>query len=200
MKFFSNSTAHLVVCFLIFLVPGVIAQTRLRPVDHGPPELAWWVNPTYEKDTAATAVILFDIGQNIADPFSGVKFTHHRRIKIYKQSALKEWANITIVTGESRITDFKCTIYNYENGVINSTKIQKDAVYKEKVRGIKSNSIAIPNAKVGSVIDYSYTIKIPYYTIFKWNFQHSIPVLWSEYEIFFPEEVECMHELMDCLP
>lgn len=182
-----NSVAFLVTIFLTFLVPITEAQTILRPLDNGPPELSWWTNPAYEKDTTAAAVILLDRGLNITDPFSGVKFTHQRRIKIYKQSAIEEWANITIVTEESRISDFECTIYNYENGVVKSNKISKDALLKEKVtKGVKGNSLAIPNVKVGSVIDYSYTIKIPYYTIFKWNFQHSIPVVWSEYEIFFP--------------
>jgi len=187
MNYLLKPALYLVIWCLVFTIPEIMAQTILRPIENEPPELKWLISSAYEKDTTATAVILFDIGKNTTDLYSGVKFTHHRRIKIYKQSALEEWANVSIATAESRMTGFKCTIYNYENGKIKSTEIQKDAIYKQKLaRGLKGNSVAIPNAVAGSIIDYSYTITTPYYTIFSWNFQYSIPVLWSEYEIFFP--------------
>ena len=46
----------------------------------------------------------------------------------------------------------------------------------------------MPNVKIGSVIEYKYTIKSPFITTFpEWNFQKTIPVDYSEFITKIPE-------------
>ena len=46
----------------------------------------------------------------------------------------------------------------------------------------------MPNVKEGSIIEYKYSIKSPFYVdLPNWNFQKSIPVNYSDYKIAIPE-------------
>jgi len=46
----------------------------------------------------------------------------------------------------------------------------------------------MPNVKVGSIIEYKYTITSPFISSFpKWNFQKEIPIVYSEYKTEIPD-------------
>lgn len=163
-------------------------QMNARPAENGKEDPAWWKDTVYKKDTSAIAVILFDAGKCIGDFYRGTKITHSRRLKIYKKEAITAWGDIEIQAEYSRIVNFSATVYNMENGKIVRTDVGEKDVFKEKQEGLSTTKAAIPNVREGSVIEFTYTIKSNYFFIDSWYFQYSIPVEWSEYEIFFPVE------------
>lgn len=175
---------------ILFLASALscYGQMNVRPAENGKEDPRWWEDTVYKKDTSAIAVILFDMGKCSGDFYRGTKITHSRRLKIYKKEALKIWGNVEIQAEYARIVDFSATVYNLENGKVVRTNLTQKDVFKDKQEGLSATKAAIPNVREGSVIEYTYTVKGNYFTIYPWYFQYAIPVEWSEYEIFFPVE------------
>lgn len=157
-------------------------------------ELSQKQHPT---DTSAAAAILFNKGKTF---FEFVENSHFRlvteievKIKIYKKDGL-DWANKEIAyyiggdTDESVIIN-KAITYNLVNGKIEKTKLNGDGEFKENVNKFwASKKITMPNVKEGSIIEYKYTIRSPYFSNLQdWKFQHTIPVDYSEYQTIIPE-------------
>ncbi|MFY8003231.1 MAG: DUF3857 domain-containing protein, partial [Chitinophagaceae bacterium] len=86
------------------------------------------------------------------------------------------------------IRDFEATTYNIENGTVVPVKLDESALLKEKVnRDFTVVKFTFPNLKEGSIIEYKYTIKSPYYGRLKaWSFQNLHPCLYSEYKVLIP--------------
>jgi len=126
----------------------------------------------YEKDTTAEAVILCDYG--VFSP-EQLQFTRHCRIKILKKEGTS-YATLKVNSSSEIMLKAKC--YNLVDGEIETTKMKKESIFKEKIENeLSATRFTVPNAKVGSIIEYEYTIPwIPY----EWEFQKSIPVVWSE--------------------
>jgi hypothetical protein len=45
----------------------------------------------------------------------------------------------------------------------------------------------LPNVREGSIIEYIFTIRSDYLSIPDWQFQYTVPALWSEYRVGYPE-------------
>jgi hypothetical protein len=123
-------------------------------------------------DTTAPAVVLCDYGFFRA---SDLTFTRTVRIKILKKEGYN-WAN------KSFQSDFKSSLRgmttNLEDGKIVQEKLHNDAIYSTRlVDDFYVLSPAMPNVKVGSVIDLEFTFRgFPT----EWRFQEEIPVAYSE--------------------
>jgi len=181
----------------VFFAFLVISQTYAEkaPIKFGKVSMEEMEMKTYLPDTTASAVILCDYGlTNI--PFSNLDerfqktFERTVRIKILKKEGL-DFANFVIMLysrGE-RITNIKGMTYNLENGKIIKTKLKSDGKFLEyNSKYISSHKVALPNVKVGSVIEYSYSTRSDYfYTPRTWYFQQNIPVKWSEYRVNIPK-------------
>lgn len=150
----------------------------------------------YDKDTAASAVVLGDYGRSyysyIRNDFQ-VNLERHVRIKILKKAGY-ELGNIRVPLWKSGMTkeetlDIKGFTYNLENGKIVKAKLEKDAIFQEKVNeNLNMKTFTMPAIKEGSVIEYSYTVQSEFYYILpEWEFQRHIPVVWSEYRATVPE-------------
>ena len=127
---------------------------------------------SYEKDTTAAAIILFDKGRFNSN--TG-EFSRDLRIKILKSAGTK-WGNWTLdIPTKSSI---KGIVYNIVNGQLVSEKITKDNIFEEEaVDRYFIYKVFAPNVKVGSVIDISFKHGgVP----FEWRFQQEIPVVYSE--------------------
>ena|GEM_PF-12433 len=76
-----------------------------------------------------------------------------------------------------------------ENGKIVKARLEKDAIFEEKVNeNLNRKTFTMPALKEGSVIEYIYTVKSEFYYILpEWEFQRDIPVVWSEYRATVPE-------------
>ncbi|CAM4031790.1 MULTISPECIES: DUF3857 domain-containing protein [Flavobacterium] len=151
----------------------------------------------YSNDPNAEAVVLFENGKTYFqyDMSSGFNIITEveKKIKIYSKEGL-DWANktvkyYTVGKNEERVSFSKAITYNLENGKIEKTKLRNDGEFDEKINKYWSQKkIVMPNVKVGSIIEYKYTIKSPNYSTFPiWNFQYSIPVKYSSFKTYIPE-------------
>jgi hypothetical protein len=89
-----------------------------------------------------------------------------------------------------KISDFKATTYNLENNSIIENHLDSKDLFEE--RKSSSNIVkkfTMPALKVGSIIDYEYTIiSKNYYYLPAWNFQHiNFPCLYSQYTVVVPD-------------
>jgi hypothetical protein len=153
----------------------------------------------YPDDTTAVAAITFKKGSSKFkyNQKSGFALEHEYefRIKIYKKEGLS-WANFSIpyYTGYKEMkndyVEFSNAVtYNLENGKIVRTKLNSEGRFKKEITENWSEaSIVLPNVKVGSVIEFKYTLKtedIVEFPVFR--FQYDIPVKYCEYVTVIPE-------------
>ncbi len=144
----------------------------------------------YDKDPAAEAVVIYDIGESHFErDDSGfyIVFNHKMKIKIFTKAGLK-WAEISIPFYEEnrkyeQISELKGNTYNFENGQVRKSSLDPKNAYDEKFSEHWQNKkFAMPDVKEGSVIEVSYQIKSPYlFNLRGWEFQSRIPVIYSEY-------------------
>lgn len=149
-------------------------------------------------DNNANAVILSDIGStefegNTNGDFSLV-FKETKRILLVNRNGFDvATVKVPIYMGgateeEESFSNFEATTYNLENGQITETKLDKASLYKEKYnKYVNIRKFTFPNLKEGSIIEYKFTIKSPYYEHLRnWQFQDEYPVLLSQYQVTIP--------------
>ncbi|MCB0496621.1 MAG: DUF3857 domain-containing protein [Cyclobacteriaceae bacterium] len=149
---------------------------------------------SYAADTTAKAVVLYEFGKSAVNYLSSnqsfeVVFNYHTIIKFFDDDELDR-ANITIRfpdnTGVSR---FKASTYNLIDGKIVESEVSKKDVHTEDlVDGIVEKKFSFPDAKPGSIVEYTYQISTGSVTFLNaWSFQSTIPVAYSEYVISYPD-------------
>lgn len=154
---------------------------------------------TIGRDSAASAVKLFDVGECYFEisPNSGsfiYVYERHIRYKILNKNAY-DLANFTIElyknsnSAKEDLNYMDAATYNMVDGKMVVSKLSKDAKFTEtfnKNHVIKK--FALPNVKEGSIIEFKYRIKSDFiFTLRGWKFQSDIPTLWSEYNVRIPE-------------
>jgi hypothetical protein len=155
---------------ILFFINSVNGQKA--PVKFGDVSMEELQMTSCYLDSTAPAVVLCDYGFFRATTLS---FTRTLRIKILKKEGYV-WANRTFHT------DWKSTIKgvttNLENGKVVQTKLRNESVFETRIiSDYYLIRVAMPNVKVGSVIDIEYGFPgIPS----EWRFQEEIPVLYSE--------------------
>ncbi|SEN06716.1 protein of unknown function [Chryseobacterium taichungense] len=110
------------------------------------------------------------------------------KIKIYDKKNAEEWLNIEIpISDNERLAEFQLTLYNYQNGKVEKTIINKKDQLKENlVKGIKIYKLAIPNILDGSVIEYNYKLENNNIFNLTYYLQYNIPVVYEEYNFEYP--------------
>ncbi len=149
-------------------------------------------------DTNAVAAILYNKAKTFfiyeKEGFY-INHVYEFRIKIYKKNGLS-WANFKVpyYTGYKDINKdvvkfSDCITYNLEKGTIIKTKLKNEGNFDTKLNEFWwEAAITLPNVKVGSVIEFKYTIRSENEVKFPvFNFQYSIPVNYSEYITEIPE-------------
>lgn len=150
------------------------------------------------KDSSAVGAILCKKGRtffvyNLQNGFT-VNHEYSYRIKIYKKEGLS-WANFKVdyhagyEDGNRESVKFSNAVtYNLENGIVVKAKLDHEGSFKENVNEYWNQAIiAMPNVKVGSVIEFRYILKsenIVKLPVF--NFQYDIPVNYCEYRTEIP--------------
>lgn len=124
--------------------------------------------------------------------YFATRYDRRVRIKILKEKGLS-YANLKITflayDDYEKIENLVAYTYNLDNaGNVNTTKVSKASIYKKKINeGISEMIIAFPEVKVGSVIEYAYSMQRGLSTsINDWDFQSKIPVRYSEYVVTVP--------------
>jgi hypothetical protein len=152
---------------------------------------------SYPADSTAEAVVLADYGTSVISysPQVGFElfFERTRRIKVLTEAG-KKWADFSIQlyrdnAMSEKVVSIKGVTMNLENGEAVETKLKNDAVFREKYsKNIELVKTTLPNVKVGSVIDITYKIRSDFLFNFQdWEFQTTIPTVWSEYRAAIPE-------------
>ncbi|MDR1503634.1 MAG: DUF3857 domain-containing protein, partial [Prevotella sp.] len=153
---------------------------------------------SYPQDTTAAAVMLLKKGDTrfVYNNLYGFQFeyTLQIKIKILKTEGL-EWCDQEISyyqassSSKEDIRGLSGTTYNMEGGKVVKTKLSKDFIFEEDTDNKwKVRKFTMPAAKVGSVIEYKYTIVSDFfYDLRDFNFQSSIPILYTSFDVTLPE-------------
>ncbi|TKC10288.1 DUF3857 domain-containing protein [Pedobacter polaris] len=148
-------------------------------------------------DSNANAVVLKEFGTarlQIDDATGSLvlMFDYHVKIKIFNKDGFEQ-ANVIIPTYKDDIKqefvqEIKATTYNYINGNLQESLMDKKAIFTENRSKYNSlTKFTLPNIKEGSIIEYSYHIQSPLIFNFRqWEFQSNIPKVISEYVAFIP--------------
>ena len=148
----------------------------------------------YEPDTTAVALMLDEFGEAHFDNHNdhNIIFEYHAKIKILKQGGVS-YGTFEIPLRKSdgrseKLISVKASSFNIESGSLHETTLDSKNVYTEnhnKYYDLKK--FAIPNVKVGSVIDVLYKLESPFtYNFRSWEFQGDMPKLQSEFWCLIP--------------
>lgn len=182
---------------LLFTTISLISYGQ-TPMKFGKIEMSDLSMTTYEKDTSASAVVLTDYGatyfeyNQIQGDFK-IVFDHHVRIKVLNKKGY-DWADGAIPFYETNgakesVSGLKGFTHNLEGGKWVKHKLEKSATFEEKINdNWHQQKFTMPNVQEGSIIEYSYKIISDFkFQLREWNFQKTIPVMWSEYKVAIPE-------------
>jgi hypothetical protein len=150
----------------------------------------------YDKDTAAEALILGDYGESkiIYDTQVGfiVEYSRHFRAKIFKKSAY-DLANQHLylyhtATAQEKVVSLKGKVYNMENGKVVESDLEKEMIRDETIDNRRiERKFTLPNVREGSILEFTYVVRSDFMSMPDWRFQHTVPALWSECRVSYPE-------------
>ena len=175
---------------LLFLICGskAVAQQKMELGILTESEKAFSL---YEKDTTATAVYLYEYGDNyfeIRDDYIWLITKYHAKIKILKKEGF-EHANIEIPLyrtkdRKEKLVNVKAITHNNQAKIyVNKSEVFEEVV-SEKGSLVK---FTFPNVQEGSIVEYEYEMQSPFYFNFTgWNFQSEIPKIYSEFNAKIP--------------
>ncbi|RDI15930.1 DUF3857 domain-containing protein [Flavobacterium sp. AG291] len=169
-----------------------VAAQNFKPAKITKEDLLQKVHPV---DTSASAAMLHKLGKTyfaISGDHWELVTEVNIRIKIYKKEGY-EYANqqVSYYTGGKTIrVDFSdAYTYNLKNGEVVKTKLKSDGEFREKINEeYERRKITLPDVKEGSIIEYTYSIRSPYFSVFRdWYFQDEIPIDYVEYTVAVPQ-------------
>jgi hypothetical protein len=144
----------------------------------------------YPKDTAAVAVVLREEGEAYiedAEP-NFLVFRYHTKIKILKNGGLDQANfNIYLYKGDGikkeAMRSVTASSFNVENGSMKETKLNsKDQFTENYSKRYDVRKFAVPNVRVGTIIEVEYVLESPFIFNFRqWEFQSEIPKVSSRY-------------------
>lgn len=164
-------------CSVLLVSTVLFAQGQIKKPKFGKPNPEDLQMTVYDKDSSAVAVILYNYGEFSLSDFN---FYRHVIIKILKKEGY-DWANQSFNVDDAYT--LKGSTYNWENGQVVETKLDKGSIFKESWGNNRYKiKFTMPNVHEGSVIEYKYS-----YPGFPdvWYFQQTIPVRYSE--LLIPE-------------
>ena len=151
----------------------------------------------YSVDSGAGAVILGDVGASriIANKngWFGFEFNRRKRVHILNKSGYHEGdVELSLYSNgetEEKLISVKALTYNLQDGKIVETKMEKSAVFTDKLdKNHIIKKFTLPNIKEGAIIDIEYTTTSDFlFNLEPWSFQGSSPRLWSEYQLSIPD-------------
>jgi len=180
-------------CSAIFLFALLSVSAQEHGFAFGKITLSELDMNSYPKDTSASAVVLKEFGHAYIDSEDWtVQLEYHVKIKILKQDGIEQ-GNVLVVLHrqagkEEGIKNVVASSFNFEGGRIAESKLSPKEVFKQEVDNYTVvQRFAIPNVKVGSVIEYKYTLTSPWLRNFRtWEFQEDIPKSSSEFWATIP--------------
>lgn len=174
------------ILFLLILINSTIYCQKNKSSKMGQTTIDELKMNLYEKDSTASAVVLYEHANIYLDPDNNydTRTDYYFRIKILNKRSFN-LANISIdIFKKNKAINIKATTYNLsENETIIKNKLSKKNIYTTVENDTwSSKKFTLPNIKVGSVLEYSYSILTPYLGIDDWKFQSDIPKIKSEFD------------------
>ncbi|MHA4895055.1 transglutaminase domain-containing protein [Pedobacter sp. PWIIR3] len=146
-------------------------------------------------DSNANAMVIREYGTAFINYAMGdyfVDYYYHVKIKVFNKDGFNK-GNIEIPLMihkdmDDEVNDLKATTFTNLNGITTRTELNKSNIFTEKVnKYYKLMKFTMPNLSEGSIIEFSYKMKIPRIDNFhSWDFQSDIPKLHSEYVARIP--------------
>jgi len=140
-------------------------------------------------DTEADAIVLFDDATSDYDDQHRLITRRRIRIKVLKEKGIR-YADVEIPyysEGDFEyLSDIAAIVGNTgPDGNLHVQEVDRKQVFRQKINQYYSAvKFAIPNVKVGSIIEYQYTsIKKHYGGLEDWEFQREIPTRHSRYTL-----------------
>ncbi|WP_375437025.1 DUF3857 domain-containing protein [uncultured Hymenobacter sp.] len=170
------------------------AMGQADPIKFGKPNPEDFTPKSFVADSAAEAVVLCDYGRSRFEYAEGdfrVVFDRVTRIKILSKAGY-DWATVEVPlyhqsSREEKLTNVRGFTYNMVNQEVVKEKFDATIFREEASANVTMRKFTLPNVREGSVIEYSYTVVSDFTFNFQdWQFQHSIPVRWSEYRASIP--------------
>jgi len=149
---------------------------------------------TYEKDTTANAVVIYEYGNTVVENKGGnihLKTTVYKKIKILNKNGEKH-ATVSILLYnnskddlEEKVKHLKAITYNINEP---SVSLNPKHIYTTLINeNQKEITFTFPNIKAGSVLEYQYDLYSDYFFTFSgWSFQSDIPKVKSEFHASIP--------------
>lgn len=116
------------------------------------------------------------------------------RVKIFKKDAAEDFLTVEVPLRSKNgdrelLSGLKAITYNFENGKVTSTSIDKESKYKSnEYKNVDITKFAFANVKDGSVVEYKYKINTPfYYMIPKVMVEDTAPIRYMEYVFDAPK-------------
>ncbi len=138
----------------------------------------------YEKDSTANAVVLYEHGNLYINRDRKYRFTtdYYFRVKILKKEGF-DYATIKIpLYGGEKAHDIKAVTYNISNDEIQTNHLLKEKIFTNQINEKwREVTFTLSNIKVGSVLEYKYSITNPYSGIDDWYFQSDLPKVKSDF-------------------
>jgi len=150
---------------------------------------------THPQDSTAVAAYLYKHGKTwyeLVDNYWVMVTEVYSRIKIYKKDGY-DYANpkIDFYSGSKRAKGYfsEANTYNLVGGTVEKTAMKTDSQFEETLQeDYTRKKITLPNVREGSVIEYKYTIRTPYFGEFRdFYFQYGIPANDVRYDVWIPE-------------
>ena len=146
---------------------------------------------TYEKDPEAGAVMLYERGDTYFkvndDKVSMVK-EYHAKIKILDEKGFEE-GTIAIPLYQNQRSKEKIVKINAvtHNGSEKINLLPKDIYTNDISKNWRETTFTFPNLQKGSILEYHYSISTTFvFTFNGWDFQSSIPKIYSEFNASIP--------------
>ena len=167
---------------------------------------------TYEKDSTASAIVLYEemdvryeydsesTFKVVNSYFVRIKIVTNEGLSQADQSVVKYLGRTNAMS--ERLSGLSGNTYNLVNGKIEQTKLSKEHIFEEKTsESVSRTKFAFQSVKPGSVIEYKYELSSPiYWNLNDYYFQRSIPVKYSMYTLKIPEYFSFSKEIRGMEP
>ena len=145
----------------------------------------------YTPDTTATAVYLFEKGDNyfeVRHDYVWLITEYHAKIKVLKKEGQSQSeVRIPYYHNTSRTEKVQKIKAFSHNGIVKTSVKSSDIYEVDTNENWSEKRFAIPNAKVGCILEYTYEIQSPFFfNLNGWDFQSDIPKVYTEYSAKIP--------------
>lgn len=154
-----------------------------REIKFGEIEQREWDMKSYPRDSTAAAVVLFDRGENILE-YNNFRFKRHVRIKVFNPTGYYMADSYIPIFkyGFQKLMKFRATTYNMDGDKVTETKLTSEGFFREDFNDyFDVMRFSMPAVKEGAIFEYYY--EVDGVGLRGWDFQSTVPVMWSEYNV-----------------